>query len=1054
MTPRELAVTPESFATFGELLRYLRQRAQVSRAELARASGYSESLIARLELNQRRPNPITVQARFVPALDLEAEPAWVKRLIALAVHPTPTPALARASDVRHQAPDSHDTRVRFGRFDSVGLLATKLFAPRPQPNSVPRQRLLAQLDRALGVPLTLIAAPAGAGKTTLLADWLGQAESSNEHADQFKYAWLSLDSSDNNLTTFVGYLVAACRQLAPEIGQTTSALLQQPASRAAELLTPLVNELVASYAAAPPRESVLVLDDVHLLTDPAVHDALAFMTARLPPHMHLILVGRDDPPLPLSQLRARGHLVEVRAHDLRFTTKESAALLGAASGTVVTDEQAAALEARTEGWAAGLHLAALALRDRPHQASGVGEVSGSSRHLIEYMADEVLGHLPAHLRTFVLQTAILERMCGELCDAVLGVTDGEGPPTTQPRHSQPAVDSYSQLMLDELERRQLFIVALDDERRWYRYHQVFAELLRQRLMSGATAEHVAALHQRASTWFERRGLIEQAIEHALATAQPETAARLVEQRAEALLIGSEMMTLRCWIERLPEQMIRSRRRLALTYAGVLLSNGNVAAVEPLLQAAERARPPASDDPLFDKTEAVPAAVDRGWTDELAGYTATLRSIVARTDGDFARAIALGQAALDHLPDHFVFMRSATIWNLGTAYWLAGDLAAADEVFSDVWARNQDAENMYALAAVTTSLGQVRVIRGRLHEAAHLYRYVLEHAARLRVRLPSLGMMYVGLGGVLREWNDLHGATQHLNEGIALGKLFGSADVLSAAYTTLARVEQAQGDLRAAADTLAQAGQFTPGFVFSLDRSQPMRALLAQGETAAVAAWATRSGAGIDTPVRYEHEAEHIMLSHVLLGRAAYREALSLLERLVTASDAGGRSGTLIEALALQALAYHGLDDRRRALTALERALTLAEPEGYVRSFVDRGAPMAMLLREAKNRGITTDYVAGLLAAFSPAAGRESRAEAPAPVHSVDSMQSPAQSEQLNEREQQVLRLIAAGHSNREIADILVIALSTVKTHINNLYAKLGIHSRTRALARARELGLL
>ena len=591
-------------------------------------------------------------------------------------------------------------------------------------------------------------------------------------------------------------------------------------------------------------------------------------------------------------------------------------------------------------------------------------------------------------------------------------------------------------MLDELERRQLFIVALDDERRWYRYHQVFAELLRQRLMSGATAEHVATLHQRASTWFERRGLIEQAIEHALATAQPETAARLVEQRAEALLIGSEMMTLRCWIERLPEEMIRGRRRLALTYAGVLLSNGNVAAVEPLLQAAERARPPDSDDPLFDKTEAAPAAVDRGWTDELAGYTATLRSIVARTDGDFARAIALGQAALDHLPDHFVFMRSATIWNLGTAYWLAGDLAAADEVFSDVWARNQDAENMYALAAVTTSLGQVRVIRGRLHEAAHLYRYVLEHAARLRVRLPSLGMMYVGLGGVLREWNDLHGATQHLNEGIALGKLFGSADVLSAAYTTLARVEQAQGDLRAAADTLAQAGQFTPGFVFSLDRSQPMRALLAQGEAAAVAAWATRSGAGIDTPVRYEHEAEHIMLSHVLLGRAAYREAL-VLARAAGHGERCRRAHRYLDRGAGTSGA--GLRRPRRSPTRANGAGARAH-SGRARGLCPQlrgpGAPMATLLREAKNRGITTDYVAGLLAAFSPAAGRESRAEAPAPVHSVDSMQSPAQSEQLNEREQQVLRLIAAGHSNREIADILVIALSTVKTHINNLYAKL------------------
>jgi LuxR family maltose regulon positive regulatory protein len=501
MTAREPAITPQSFASFGALLRYLRQRVQLSRAELARAAGYSESLIARLELDQRRPNISAIQARFVPALELATEPAWAQRLIELAQLPALVPARQPAAVVAAPVPAAAPAVQA-----PPDLLATKLFVPRPRSNAVPRPRLLAPLDRALNVPLTLVAAPAGAGKTTLLADWLKQ---NDEHgtmndeiashrssliAHRFKVAWLSLDAGDNDLATFVRYLVAACQQLAAAAGQTTLALLQQPALLpATALLVPLLNDL-----AVLPDAGVLVLDDAHLLTTPAVHTALTFLVEHLPPPLHLILACRHEPPLPLARLRARGQLIELRARDLRFQPAESAHFLRASMGVAVTDETAALLDARTEGWAAGLQLAALALQGRDDPADIVAALSGSQRYLGDYLTGEVLGHLPAHLKTFVLQTSILERMCGELCDAVLGITMNDER-TTMSRATSEAVasliadrssmgESYSQLILGELKQRQLLLVSLDDERRWYRYHHLFADLLRARLLQGSSAE--------------------------------------------------------------------------------------------------------------------------------------------------------------------------------------------------------------------------------------------------------------------------------------------------------------------------------------------------------------------------------------------------------------------------------------------------------------------------------------------------------------------------------------------------------------------------------------
>jgi LuxR family transcriptional regulator, maltose regulon positive regulatory protein len=1072
MASRDPVITPHSFATFGALLRYLRQRAHLSRVELARAAGYSESLIARLELDQRRPDVSAVHARFVPALDLEHEPAWVARLLAL------------AEDARRQAAAPITAAVapplQAAAPDLAPLLATKLFAPPPRPKIVPRSRLLAQLDRALTVPLTLLAAAAGSGKTTLLADWLserqkvkGQRQKDDESDESFlpftfdllpfKVAWLSLDAGENDLATFVRYLVAACQRLMSAAGQATLTLLQQPALLSASaLLAPLVNDL-----ATLPNASVLVLDDAHVLTAPEVHVGLAFLLDHLPPQLHLVIASREDPPLPLARLRARGQLVELRARHLRFTADESAAFLRETMGVPVTDTAAAALEARTEGWAAGLQLAALVLQNQPDSDGVVADLSGNNRYLVDYLAGEVLDRLPAHLKTFALQTSILERMCGELCDALLGLTEDERrkakDESVDPFVLRPSsfVDSYSQMILAELERRQLFIVPLDDERHWYRYHHLFADLLRARLRHGVGAEAVAALHRRASAWYEAQGLIEEAIQHALAAGAPEEAARLVEQRAEALLIGSEMATLRRWIERLPEEIVHRHHRLALAYAGARLIIGDVAAVEPLLQAAERTQS-ASGSVTLRNTAAHPAnGADVGWLDDVTNSTRLLRSIVARAQNDLPRAILLARAALDNLPQQFVFMRSSVAWNLGMAYWSSGELGAAGDVFVEVWADNQSPDQVYLLSAAASSLGQIRVIQGRLREAAQIYRQALDHAAGVGGQVPGMGMVYVGLADVLREWNDLEQAIRHLTDALELGKLFGNLDVLAASYAIVARVKQVQGDFPAAAAAFAEADSITPGSVFDVGPSHRARVWLAMGDIAAAERWATRNGISGDSAVSYQYETEQIVLARVLLMRQAYAQALPALDRLVAATKAGGRIGATIEVLALQALAHQGSGDQQAALAALEQALTLAESEGYVRSFVDEGAPMARLLHTLHAQGKMQAYVDKLLAAF-PENDKVTRWQddkvsaihdqtvtlsSPHPV-------TPSLVEPLSERELEVLRMIAAGQSNRAIAEALTIEVGTVKRHVHSLLGKLAAQSRTEAVARARALGLL
>ncbi len=1064
-------IIPASFERFGDLLRHLRLRARLTQRALSTKVGCTFGQISRLESGKRLPDPAVVRAVFVPALGLADEPAWSGRLLILAEQ-----AAWKSEDYYVGAPrrarpypaGAEVTNTNFARTASVPsrnpLVATKIGVPQLRADLVSRPRLLQQLDAALTVPLTLVTAGAGFGKTTLLANWLHElhhrpASIRGESGSPLSVTWLSLDASDNELMLFVRYLVATLQVLLPNVGTTTLLMLQQPQLPALPLLlAPLVNDLMAL-----PGPSLLVLDDYHLLTLPLLHEAVLFLIEHMPPALHIILVSRVDPPLPLARLRARRLLVEIRAADLRFTPDEAHAFLRETMRADVTSHQATVLEQRTEGWPAGLQLAALALRGRPDHDRFLASFTGNHRYVVDYLASEVIDELPFHLRAFLLHTAILDRFCAPLCDAVLAFVpagDNGRAERTSPARATVGDDAYSRLILAELERMNLFVTPLDDERRWYRYHQLFVEALRVRLTQDVPRSVIVQLHTRASAWFADQGLIEEALHHALAADDLDGAARLIEQRAEALIIRTEMMTLRRWIERLPIEVIYRRRRLALAYAGVLLALGHIAAVEPLLQAAECAAPPEPLDPLPHTGSPSQGLADRGWLDDLAGSTAEMRSIVARANNDFTAATKYAQTALQLLAPHFVFMRSAALWNLGVVRWLEGDLVGAEAVFAQVWAHNQAPDQLYMFLVAALNRGQIRMARGQLHEATQLYQEALRHAAVLGEHVASQGLIHVGLAEVLREQNDLDEALRHIHHAITIGKQFNSPDVLVAASTVLAAIRLALRDELGARVALADVAQLTLGLVLNLDMSRWFRVLVALGEVATSEHWARSAETAHVVRGGITGEHRQIVLARTLLARGADTEALELLEPLAATSEAAGHTSALIEMLALQVRALHGRRAGAQADMVLERALRLAAPVGYVRLFVDEGMPMAQRLASALGRpewGKAKGQGGQDVRAYAQQLLRQLAAEGHhVQPHIVEADRNPigAGIERLTAREQEVLRLLANGQSNQAIADQLVLAIGTVKRHVNSVLSKLGVQSRLQAVVRARDLNLL
>jgi LuxR family maltose regulon positive regulatory protein len=904
---------------------------------------------------------------------------------------------------------------------STPLLATKLYIPPPRPNVVSRPRLIERLNAGLLHKLTLISAPAGFGKTTLLSEWLTLNEEHRTQngeqpvhrfafiAHRFRVAWLSLDEGDNDPTRFLTYLVAALQTLASTIGAGVVGVLQAPQPPPTEaILTALLNDI-----STLPDHFILVLDDYHVIDAKPITTALAFLIAHLPSQMHLIIATREDPQLPLARLRARSQLTELRAADLRFTRFEAAEFLNQAMGLNLSTADVAALEARTEGWIAGLQLAALSMQGQEDAAGFIQSFTGSHHFVLDYLLEEVLQQQSARIQTFLLRTSILGRLCASLCEAVLLDRSAS-----------------AQATLEYLERANLFIIPLDNERRWYRYHHLFAELLRQRLyqsiaaVTGDAESRVHELHIRASQWFEDHGLELDAFEHAAASKDITRAERLIEGTAIPLHVRGAVTTILNWLGSLPTTVLNARPALWWRYASLLLVNGQTTGVEEKLDAAEAA--------LYST-----AADDT--TQNLIGRIAVARATLALTRYQVQTVIAQSRRALEYLHRTNLSFRATAHWTLGIAYTLHGDRGAARQALAQAIALSQEAGNTFNIILATTGLANIQQAENQLYQAAESYRRVLELAGEQPLQI--IYDAHLGLAQVLYEWNDLSGAEQHGRQSLHLARQYDRViDRFIVCEVFLARLKLAQGNVAGAAALLAQASQSARqhNFVYRIPEvaAAQVLALLRQGNLAAAAQLA---------------QAHELPLSQarVYLAQGETSAALAVLAPYCQQIEAKAWQDERLRVIVVEAVLLQAHGETDKAVQLLGDALALAEPGGFIRLFIDEGMPMAQLLSQAAAQGIMPDYVRTLLAVCEADThnGEHASCLPSAP---------PAQLliEPLSQREFEILQLIAQGLSNREIGERLFLALDTVKGHNQKLFGKLQVQRRTEAVARARELGLL
>ncbi len=968
-----------------------------------------------------------IRDRLIDELGIDPGPA-LRELQAriLAQDPSLGPASAPASPAPAQVVAPPKAAGHLG--DSLvpaPLLETKLYVPRSRRGLVPRPRLSERLNRGIASKLMLVSAPAGFGKTTLLTEWLAAGPAAP--ADERLVAWLSLDRADNDPASFWTYVIAALRTVASGVGESALALLQGPRSPPIEtVLTVLLNDLGATAG-----DIVLVLDDYHVIDARDVQDGMAFLLDHLPPQLHVVIAGRADPALPLARLRGRGELVEIRAAELRFTPDEAAAYLNEMMGLQLTARDVAALEGRTEGWIAALQLAALSMQGRDDVAGFIAGFAGDDRYVVDYLGEEVLQRQSEHVQAFLLQTSILGRLSGPLCDAVTG-------------------QSGSKAKLEALERGNLFLVPLDDRRRWYRYHQLFADVLHARLLDEQPGQ-VPDLHRRASAWYQQNGEPAEAIRHALAAGDFERAADLVELAIPAMRRTRQEATVRGWLEVLPDEVVRVRPVLSVHFAGALLARGELEGVEGRLRDAERwldgaagagagSQAPAAEMVVVDDEEfrRLPAGIE------------VYRAAQALARGDVPGTVRHAGRALDLSPEEDHLCRASAAGFLGLASWGSGDLKAGYSGYAECMAGLRRAGYVADTFGCAIALADIRRTQGRLGEAMRTYEQALQRASEQGgAVLRGTADMYVGMSELNCERDDLPAATQQLLRSQELGEHTGLPQNRYRWRVAMTRIRQAEGDLGGALDLLDEAERLYVGDFFPNVRPVPAlkaRVWIAQGRLGEALGWAREQGLSVDDDLSYLREFEHITLARVLLARyqderaeASIHEATRLLERLLPAAEEGGRTGRVIEILVLRALAHQTLGDIPAALASLERAMTLAEPEGYVRVFADEGPPMASLLRAAAKQGTAPSYVRRLLAAVSTT-------EDSTPV-------SQGLIEPLSERELDVLRLLGTDLGGPEIARELMVSLNTVRTHTKNIYAKLAVTSRRAAVRRAAELGL-
>ena len=883
---------------------------------------------------------------------------------------------------------------------SPELLSTKLFTPPIRKNLVSRSRLTEQLNEGLeaGCKLTLISASAGFGKTTLVSEWITGCGLS--------VAWLSLDEMDNDPVRFISYLILALQTIKNGIGESLLVILQSPQPPPSEsILTSLLNEIVII-----PGPFVLVLDDYHLIDAKPIENAIAFLIGHMPTQMHLVIVTREDPPLPLSRYRARGQLTELRTADLRFTSSESAEFLNQVMKLNLSIEDINALETRTEGWIAGLQMAAISMRGLSDISNFIQSFAGSHRFVLDYLLEEILQRQPDVVQFFLLRTSILERMCGSLCDAVLDDPSASGQKT-----------------LEHLERANLFTVPLDNNRHWYRYHHLFADLLRQRLGQGQTPEEIAEYNIRASQWYEDNGLAIEAFKHAAAANDIERAERLIEGDGIPLHFQGAVSAIMDWLASLPKTIMDTRPSLRVRYATLSLIAGQTTGLEEKLQVAEAAIQgiPSVDTGLDEKTR------------NLIGQIASARARLAVSKYQIETIFVQAFRALEYLPPDSLVSRFRASWSLAYAYHFRGERTAAAQACAEALSIAEASGNILDAVIATLLMGQIQQLENQLHPAFESFQRSLRLLGD-NYPPPSTGEGYRGLATIYYEWNNLDAADHYGQRSLQLLRQYDriiDRSIITEVF--LARLQLARGDVDGAATMLAETEQTAHqnNFILRLPEitDAQVQVLLKQGNLAAAAELTRR----FDLPLSQ---------ARVLMTQGDSSAALALLETYYHQVEAKGWQDEQLKVRAMQAIALRVHGDKDKAVQLLGEALALAEPGGFIRLFVDEGAPMAQLIHEAASQGIMSTYTGKLLSAFDAEKRRsEGKPSLPADKPLIES---------LSQRELEVLHLIADGLSNREIGERLFLALDTVKGHNRNIFDKLQVKSRTEAVARAHELGLL
>ncbi len=891
----------------------------------------------------------------------------------------------------------------------ASILKPKLYIPQLRSDLVARPRLVQRMEEGGAKKLTLLVAPPGSGKTTLVSTWASEIQS--------HVAWLSLDEGDNDVATFLAYVIAALQGVHDRFSAVElpgGIALQGQALEMA--LTTLINQI-----AEVESDIYLILDDYHAISAEAAHAATAFLLHNLPLQMHLIVISRAEPPLPLGRMRLAGELTEIGWEDLRFTYQEAAKFFNQVMGIGLTVNDIQTLEQKTEGWIAGMQAAALSMEKQGDNQEFIETFSGEQRYLLDYLGEEVLHQQSEDMRAFLLRTSILEQMTGALCDQLSGQDNG--------RHT-----------LAQLERASLFVQPLDKDGYWFRYHPLFSEFLQSRL-ENKTPDLISELHRRAATWYEDEALAAQAVSHALAAGDMAMAARLMEKEAGEAFDRGEVATVRGWVEALPEEELPSRPRLCLTYAWALVTQVSLERIEPVLRMVETALESSKEMDLV--------------AEQMLNEVLAVRAMVAFWHQDFGRAVELLQRALEGLSAEEIRLRGMITFYLGVAHHVLGDPRKAEAALVMAADLAERTNHQYLMLSAMSTLAAVHEIQGRLRQAEETYRKTLHRVGGGKLPLPVAGEVYVGLGKVLREWNELAQAVEHIQEGIRLSRQTGIQRTLMDGLLTLILAQMGQRDLAGAHETIREAKEIAAEWdvadIVRLVEAFEARLWLVEGNLAEAETWARRSGLSSEDNLQQAPELIYLSLARVWItvGREGTQnanllgEAASLLENLLDEMEDKGRILRVIEVLVLQAMVRYARGESEDALAVLKHALGLGQEEGFVSIFVEGGEVMRQLLRDANQQGIMPNYVTKLLAAF------KEKDTALKPIPGVEPLIEP-----LSKRELEVLRLVAVGHSNKEITEELVIAMSTVKRHINHIYGKLGVDSRTKAVARARDLNLV